>query len=55
MNIKELKKRRSGIISQLCKMSRNGWRDSKMSDYQPLEAELKQIDQTLKSRENRNS
>lgn len=37
-------KRRAEIIRQLCELSRNGWRDAKPSDYEPLERELREID-----------
>ena len=36
-------KRRSAIIRELSKMSRDGWRDARSYDYQPLERELHQI------------
>jgi hypothetical protein len=36
--------RRSAIIAELCRLSRNGWRDAKPVDYLPLEAELRAIE-----------
>ena len=35
--------RSSVIIRKLTKMSRNGWRDARPSDYRPLEIELRKL------------
>ena len=37
-------KRRSEIIRELCRLSRNGWRDAKPCDYEPLERELRELE-----------
>lgn len=37
-------KRRSEIIRELCKLSRNGWENAKPCDYKPLEAELRELE-----------
>jgi hypothetical protein len=38
------------IISELTKMSRNGWRDARPSDYRPLEAELHKLNEKERKR-----
>jgi hypothetical protein len=38
------KKRRDEILSQLVELSRNGWRNARPSDYEPLERELREIE-----------
>ena len=35
--------RAAAIIRELTKLSRNGWRDARPSDYLPLEAELRML------------
>lgn len=37
-------KRRSVIIAELSRLSRDGWRGARPEDYRPLEAELAEID-----------
>ena len=48
MTRKQMQKRRSIIVHQLCEMSREGWKNAKMSDYQPLEAELRTLEPALR-------
>lgn len=43
----QLRKRRSAIIHELARLSRNGWHDARSFDYQPLETELRHIDARL--------
>ena len=38
------RKRRSDIIKQLSDLSRNGWANAHPCDYEPLEAELRELD-----------
>jgi hypothetical protein len=40
---KKTQARRSFLIGELCKLSRNGWANAKPCDYEPLERELKQL------------
>lgn len=47
MTKRQMVKRRSDLIVELCKLSRNGWRDARPVDYQPLEAELNIINAKL--------
>ena len=42
--------RRTEIIRELSRLSRNGWRAAKPCDYEPLEAELREIEERDKSR-----
>ncbi len=51
MTQKQLRERRRIIVHQLCEMSRDGWRNAKMSDYQPLEAELRKIEPQIKRKQ----
>ena len=37
------RKRLSLIIAELCKLSRNGWRNARPVDYQPLEKEFHEL------------
>lgn len=37
--------RRSAILGELAKLSRNGWAGARPEDYQPLEQELARLDQ----------
>lgn len=37
-------KRRSEIIRLLSELSRNGWRDARPCDYEPLERELRSLE-----------
>ncbi len=37
---KMTKQRRSLLIGELCRLSRNGWANARPEDYQPIEAEL---------------
>jgi len=48
MTRKQMQKRRAAIVTELCKLSRNGWRDAKPCDYQPLEAELRTLEPKLR-------
>jgi hypothetical protein len=41
--LKALMARRSVIVAELSKLSRNGWANARPVDYQPLEAELRAI------------
>ncbi len=45
---RKLQQRRAVIIQELSHMSRNGWRDAKPCDYQPLEQELRDIERKAK-------
>jgi hypothetical protein len=36
-------KRRSAIIQELARLSRNGWADALPCDYEPLERELREL------------
>jgi len=47
---KQLQQRRSVIINELTKMSYDNWRRSRTSDYWPLEAELREINDNLNTR-----
>jgi replication fork clamp-binding protein CrfC len=47
---KQLRTRRSVIVAELTRMSYQGWHKFKASDYQPLEAELREIEPKLKRR-----
>jgi len=40
--------RAASIRSHLVQLSRNGWRDAKPSDYQPLEQELRDLTDSIK-------
>lgn len=37
--------RRSAIIAELSRLSRNGWANARPCDYEPLEAELRSIEE----------
>jgi len=41
---KRQKERRSEIIRALSELSRKGWRDARLCDYEPLERELREIE-----------
>lgn len=41
---KKQRARRTAIIKQLSELSRDGWKNTKPCDYQPLEAELRQLE-----------
>jgi hypothetical protein len=45
------KKRRSEIIRELCKLSKNGWADARASDYEPLEKELRELELVIEKTE----
>ena len=47
---KHLRERRSAIVKELSRMSRNSWRDARSSDYWPLEAELRRIEPLIERR-----
>lgn len=36
--------RRSAIIAELCRMSRDGWQNARPCDYEPLERELRELE-----------
>lgn len=38
------KARRSQIIAELANLSRNGWRDARRCDWEPLEQELRAME-----------
>ena len=40
--------RRSFLIHELARLSRNGWRDARPVDYLPLEAELKELERRIR-------
>lgn len=42
---KQTETRRAAIVSQLSDLSKDGWSKARPADYQPLEAELRAIDQ----------
>lgn len=48
MSRSQMIKRRSAICSELVKMSRDGWRSSKYTDYAPLEAEWHALNHALR-------
>lgn len=37
-------KRRSALIAELSRLSRDGWAHARPEDYQPLEAELRTLE-----------
>jgi hypothetical protein len=37
--------RRSAIVAELSRLSRNGWANARREDWEPLERELHQLDQ----------
>jgi hypothetical protein len=41
---KKQRARRSAIIAELCRLSRNGWANALPCDYVPLEAELRALE-----------
>lgn len=43
LTARELERRRV-IRAQLCELSKDGWRHAKPCDYEPLERELRQLD-----------
>lgn len=47
MTEKQRRARRSIIIGELCKLSRDGWANARPCDYQPLELELKQLESKI--------
>ena len=59
MNINKLLKRKIEIVTILSHFSRDGWKTSIPADYEPLERELRQIqndlDQARRIRENNQS
>lgn len=40
---RDQKKRRTAIIKELSRLSRNGWRDARPCDYEPLEREIRNL------------
>jgi len=50
MTMAQLRARRSVLVNELSRLSKNGWRDAKPCDYVPLEAELRQIEPLIKRR-----
>jgi len=46
----DMQRRAGAIRHELCRMSRNGWRDAKPSDYQPLESELDKLERLIRDR-----
>jgi hypothetical protein len=43
MNTKKQRQRRRQIVRELSQLSRDGWRDAKPCDYEPLERELRML------------
>jgi len=43
MTAAQRRRRISAILSDLSKLSRNGWRDARQVDYLPLERELREL------------
>lgn len=43
MTVKQRRDRISQIIRMLAEMSRDSWRHARPSDYQPLESELRRL------------
>jgi hypothetical protein len=41
--MKKAEKRRREIIRTLCDLSREGWKNAKPYDYEPLERELREL------------
>jgi len=41
------RKRRSQIITELSNLSRDGWKNARSCDYEPLEAELRVLNAKL--------
>jgi hypothetical protein len=37
------RQRRSFIIGELCRLSRDGWKHARPCDYEPLERELREL------------
>jgi hypothetical protein len=47
---KQQRQRRSAIIAELSRLSRDGWANARPCDYQPLEAELRALEQEMERR-----
>jgi hypothetical protein len=46
MTTKQRARRRSAIIAELSRLSRDGWSNARPCDYEPLESELANLEPT---------